>query len=118
MEATFKARKPRDALKDLLEIGQELMINQVRLKDSRGEQKTTLEQEAATLHRRLDGCLREIGVSMETSEAWQQQLKQTRDDARTRGLMLGFVLGAGAGAGLGIAWYLLFVSLQVGAAGL
>jgi len=44
-------------------------------------------------------------------------LKRTRDDARTKGLMLGLVLGAAAGAGLGIAWYLLFVSLQVGAAG-
>ncbi|MCY3759016.1 MAG: hypothetical protein OXG96_14950 [Acidobacteria bacterium] len=117
MEATAKARKPRDTLKDLLEIGQELMINQVRLKDSRGEQKVKLQQEAATLHRRLDGCLREIGVSLDASSAWQHQLKRTRDDARTKGLMLGLVLGGAAGAGLGIACYLLFVSLQVGGVG-
>lgn len=117
MEPNLKARKPRDTLKDLLEIGQELMINQVRLKSSRGEQKVKLQQEAVILHRRLDGCLREIGVSMEASDAWQHQLKQTRDDAHTRGLMLGLVLGAAAGVVLGIAWYLLFVSLQAGAVG-
>ena len=114
MEAASRGRNARDTLKDLLEIGQELMINQVRLKDSRGEQKTKLEQEADTLHRRLDGCLGKIGVSLEASGTWQHQLKQVRDDARSRGLMLGLVLGAAAGAGLGIAWYLLFVSLQVG----
>ena len=118
MAATSKARKPRDTLKDLLEIGQELMINQVRFKDSRGQQKAKLQEEADTLYRRLDGCLREIGVSMEGSAAWQHQLKQTREDAHAKGLMLGLVLGAAAGAGLGIAWYLLFVSLQVGGVGL
>ena len=117
MEPNLKARKPRDTLKDLLEIGQELMINQVRLKSSRGEQKAKLQQEAATLHRRLDGCLREIGVPLESSDAWQRQLKQTRDAAHTRGLMLGLVLGAAAGVVLGIVWYLLFVSLQAGAVG-
>ena len=112
-----RARKPRDILKDLLDIGQELLINQVRLKDSRGELKAKLHQEADTLHRRLDICLREIGVSLEASGAWQHQLKQARDDAHTRGLMLGLVLGAATGAGLGVAGYLLFVSLQVGSAG-
>ena len=117
MEPHLKGRKPRDTLKDLLEIGQELMINQVRLKSSRGEQKARLQQEAVILHRRLDSCLREIGVTWEASAAWRQRLKQTRDDAHTRGLMLGLALGAGLGAGLGIAGYLLFVSLQVGAVG-
>ena len=114
METASKGRKPGETLKNLLEIGQELMINQVRHKDSRGEQKVKLQREAATLRRRLDGCLREIGVSLEASDARQHQLKQTRDDAHTRGLMLGLVLGAALGAGLGIAGYLLFVSLQVG----
>lgn len=109
-----KASKPRDTLKNLLEIGQELMINQVRFKDSRGEQKVKLQREADILRRRLDGCLREIGVSLEASDAWQHQLKQAREDARAKGLMFGLVLGAATGAGLGIAWYLLFVSLQVG----
>lgn len=112
-----RARKPHDTLKDLLEIGQELMINQVRLKDSRGQQKAKLQQEAATLHRRLDGCLREIGVSMEASEAWQQQLKQTRDGAYSRGLMSGFALGVPVGGGLGIAWYVFVVSLWASFAG-
>lgn len=112
-----RARKPRDTLKNLLEIGQELMINQVRLKDSRGEQKAKLQQEAATLHRQLDACLGEIGVSWEASAAWQRQLKQSRDRAHTRGLMLGLVLGMAAGASVGIAWYFLFVSLQVGPVG-
>ena len=108
-----KARKPRDTLKDLLEIGQELMINQVRLKDSRGEQKAKLQQEAATLHRRLDGCLRELGVSLQPSDSWQRQLRQARDGAHTRGLMLGFGLGAAAASGLGIAWWLLFFVLDL-----
>ena len=117
MGTNLNARKPRDTLKDLLEIGQELMLNQVKLRDSRGEGQVKLQKEAAALHRRLDGCLRELGVSLEASESWQRQLKQTRDGAHTRGLMLGLALGAAAGAGLGIAWWWLFVSLQAGVAG-
>ena len=108
-----KARKPRDTLKDLLEIGQELLINQVRLRDSRGERKVKLQQEAAALHPRLDGCLRELGVSLQPSDSWQRQLRQARDGAHTRGLMLGFGLGAAAASGLGIAWWLLFFVLDL-----
>ena len=93
-----KATKPRDVLKELLDIGQELLINQVRLRDSRGEAQVKLTQEAADLHCRLDACLKELGVSLEGSDNWQRQLKQTHDNAHTRGLMLGLVLGAAAAA--------------------
>ena len=97
MPTNPQPRKPRDTLKDLLEIGQELMINQVKLRDSRGEAQVKLQQEAAALHRRLDGCLRKLGVSLEASASWQRRLKQTRDGAHTRGLMLGLVLGVTGG---------------------
>ena len=108
-----KARKPRDTLKDLLDIGQELLINQVTRRDSRGERKVKLQQEAADLHCRLDGCLKELGVSLEASDSWQRQLKQARDGAYTRGLMLGLGLGAAGVSGLGIAWWLLFFVLDL-----
>ena len=108
-----KARKPRDTVKDLLEISQELLINQVKLRDSRGERKVKLQQEAAALHPRLDGCLRELGVSLQPFDSWQWQLRQARDGAHIRGLMLGFGLGAAAAAGGAIAWWLLFFVLDL-----
>jgi len=63
MEATSKARKTRDTLKNLLEIGQELMINQVRLKDSRGDKKAKLNRRqppftaGSTAASATSGCL-------------------------------------------------------------
>ena len=96
-----KARKPRDTLKDLLAIAQDLMRNRVKLRDSRGEKNVfncrKLQQEAATLHRRLDGCLGELGVSLEAFDSWQWQLRQARDRAYTRGLMLGLGFGVTGG---------------------
>ena len=109
-----KARKPHDTVKDLVEIGLELIINQVKLRDSRGERKVKLQlEQAALLYCRLDGCLRELGVSLQPSDSWQRQLRQARDGAHTRGLMLGFGLGAAAASGLGIAWWLLFCVLDL-----